>query len=440
VGHFFAQNKELKMIEPVSTIAIGAKVTEFLVKTFAGKQIGKWLSDRDKKKAFEKALDDALIKVVEAGFSIKGPGALDESFLKSEAVKDELWGKLLDPTVDEKIDYKLLEKVLRDLYPDASLGQREVEAIEFFVDALIDKTLYQPSLHDLINITIQRQQDDRLSLIKKKELIRDYLRAEGQEVKRQLEGDLGKGMRYIEPLIEKKEKKKKREEKRLEEGFPRAERDSFTPIDMNIYFTESSDRKVVVLADSGYGKTTLLRELFVRISKNLEDKPLGTDSTIPIYLTPSQAAECSESTILNKVAMRLMKSGCREGKVRKFVQDEFHTGRFIFLIDALDQVFNPQNLLGALEGTAFGNNRVVVTTRPNVYEMEKGHLANYIYLRIRKFDESRWEEYLGKPKLDALREIVDEEFLSVPILLRLLVEYWSGETEKTVRVNKRAEL
>jgi HEAT repeat protein len=458
------------MVEPISGAFIAGEVVKFLASTFAGKAIDKWLSDKKKKKAFEKALEQSLIKVAEAGFTIKGPGGLDDSFLTNDAVTKELWAKLLDPTVDEEIDYGLLEKELKGIYQDVSIGPKEVEAIEFFVDALMDQMWAEDALRDLLTAKILRQHDLKLSQAKKKALIRDYLKKEGSGIKQQLDEEIGEGNHYVEPLIEKKEKRKEivekreREEKRIKERFPpeevesftkyqnrignsylkfpAEEVESFTPIDMNTYFIESSDRKVVVVADSGYGKTTLLKELLVHISNIFESKTFGVDTPIPIYFTPSQAADCSEGNIINIVTGRLMDSGCRESKVRQFVQDQFHkhTGGFIFLVDALDQVFERQNLLGALEGRCFRDNRVVLTTRPNVYDMEKGHLGDYVYLRIREFDEDRWVDYLGEEKLEALQEIVDEEFLSVPILLRLIVEYWAGDIKKTEPIKNRAEL
>ena len=425
------------MIDPLAGIIAG-KVIDFLVKNFAGMKIDEWLSDQDKKKAFKKALEASLDLVADEGFSIKGPGALDDSFLTSEVVKEELWAKLLDPSIDEEINYVILEEELRAIYQGVPISDREVEAIEFLVDALMDEMWRQASLRDLIYGKILYQHDRRLSLKRKKTLVLDYLKVEGKRIEDQLDEDLGEGNRYVEPLIEKKTKKTEYEKATYKP--PGEEEDSFAPVDPNTYFTEGPEDKVVVVADSGYGKTTLLKALFLRISKSFEAKPFGTHSFIPIFLTPSQAAECSETNIENKVKIRLMVSGCREGKVRQFVQDEFGKGNFIFLIDALDQVVNRENLRGALSGSAFGKNRVVITVRPNVWKMEEGHLSGYACVRLREFNQNRWEEYLGRERLAALREVVDQDFLSVPILLRLIVEYWLRGTKKTERVKNRAGL
>jgi HEAT repeat protein len=417
---------------------IAGKVLEFLVKEFAGRKIDEWLPDQDKKKTFTKALEAALDRVADEGFSIKGPGALDDSFLTSEVVKEELWAKLLDPTIDEEINYSLLEEELRAIYRGVPISDREADSIEFFVDALMDEMWQQASLRDLIYGKILHQHDRRLSLRRKKALVLDYLKVEGNRIEAQLHEELGEGNRYVEPLIEKKTKKTDGE--RVTDKLLSGEMDSFAPVDPNTYFTEGPEDKVVVVADSGYGKTTLLRRLFLRISKSFEAEPFGTHSFIPIFLTPSQAAECSETNIENKVKVRLMVSRCREGKVRQFVQDEFGKGNLIFLIDALDQVVNKENLRGALSGSAFGKNRVVVTVRPNVWNVEKGHLHGYACVLLREFNQSRWEEYLGKERLAALQEVVDQVFLSVPILLRLIVEYWLKGMKKTECVKSRSEL
>jgi len=425
------------MIDPLTTMIAG-KVMEFLAETLAGRKTDVWLSDQDKKKAFRKAFEAALDRVADEGVSIKVPSALDGSFLTSQVVKEELWAKLLDPTIDEEINYSLLEEELRAIYPGGPISDREVEAIEFFVDALMDKMWQQPSLRGLIYGKILYQHDQRLSLRRKKALVLDYLKVEGKRIEAQLYEDLGEGNHYVEPLIE--EKTKKTEDKKASHEPPGGEMDSFTPVDPNTYFTEGPEDRIVVVADSGYGTTTLLKALFLRISKAFEAKPYGTHSFIPIFLTPSQAAECSETNIENKVKIRLMVSGCRESKVRQFVQDEFGKPNFIFLIDALDQVVNREDLRGALNGSAFGKNRVVVTVRPNVWQLEESCLSGYTYVRLREFNQRRWEEYLGKERLVALREVVDQDFLSVPILLRLIVDYWLKGIKKTERIKSRAEL
>jgi len=44
------------VIEPISGTLIAGKVVEFLVTTFAGKEIDRWFSSRDKRKAFRKRM------------------------------------------------------------------------------------------------------------------------------------------------------------------------------------------------------------------------------------------------------------------------------------------------------------------------------------------------------------------------------------------------
>lgn len=194
------------MIDPLTTMIAG-KVMEFLAETLAGRKTDVWLSDQDKKKAFRKAFEAALDRVADEGVSIKGPSALDDSFLTSQVVKEELWAKLLDPTIDEEINYSLLEEELRAIYPGGPISDREVEAIEFFVDALMDKMWQQPSLRGLIYGKILYQHDQRLSLRRKKALVLDYLKVEGKRIEAQLYEDLGEGNHYVEPLIEEKTKK-----------------------------------------------------------------------------------------------------------------------------------------------------------------------------------------------------------------------------------------
>jgi predicted NACHT family NTPase len=416
-------------------IDLSLKVVPFLLEKFADREFGKWLSSHENNRTFKNIMNAALDKTSEAGFKTRGTGAIDESFL---------WLKLLDPSVDDEIDYTRLEEELKNIYIDKNaVGSNEIKAIEFFADALMDEMWKESSLKDFLSLKFIRQHDLRLSLIKKKALVREYLTREGGKISNDLQEDIGIDAHYVEPLIEKCESKKNESiaeglkdnlfapENKIKDN----ENDSFIPVDMNTYFTEGSDHRIVVVADSGLGKTTLLKELFRRLSNNFD-----WDHPIPIYLTPSQAAGCSEANVRDIIKSRLMTCGMEESKVKHFIDMEFSQGRFLFLIDALDQISDRQKLLGCLEGPGFGNNRVVVTTRPNVWDMEKGHFKNYAYLNIRKFDETRWKEYIGEEKIRQIGEIADEEFFSVPILLRLLREYWLNDPNKPQRVKNRADL
>jgi HEAT repeat protein len=345
--------------------------------------------------------------------------------------KWEQWGTVIIARLD-KINTHL-ERLRQEQKDEFGILKNRLDELRATLVVVQSVERQQEIIKDLLSELI-RQHDLTLSDAEKETLVRNYFDEQKRKICEDLFYDLGPGNHYVEPLIE------KRENQKLKGKLSDMLAESYSPIEIDTYFTKGPDRRIAVVADSGYGKTTLLKQLFLRISKTLEEEIPKSNCPIPIYLSPSEAAECSESNILGKIEIRLMACGFHESKVRHFVQDEFDRGDFIFLIDALDQISTRQNLMGALEGRAFRNNRVVVTTRPNIWKMESKHLQGYVYLLIREFDETRWEEYLGEERFNALKEIVDEDFFSVPILLRLAVEYLSGGTGKLERIRNRADL
>ncbi len=407
-------------------VAVLIELINLLGRAFATRQLDQWLTSIEQQREFRKALEETLEELASGGYAASGYGTLDISFTASDTVNQELWRKLLDPGVEDEISYHQLGKALETIYDGLRIGHTELDTIEFFVDTLMDKMWCQPKLQPLLTGKILRQHDHRLTLLKRKKLVREYLMRTTKHVSNMMKEDLGENRSYVEPYMEKQEKSdtSAKERKQVTEKY--------SPIDMS-YFVEGSDSRIVVVADSGYGKTTLLRELFLRMSRAYD-----THSLIPVYLSPIESAGCSETNIVRIISNRFRISPYRPTQIEHFVSEYLTRGRFLFLLDALDQVHDRSTLVGALASSSFGYNRVFVTTRPNVWEAEKGHLRNYTLVRLEKFKDTQWKQYIGNEKLEKLRETVDDEFLAVPILLKLISDCLSEKSEITPPIKNRA--
>ncbi len=420
------------MLEPMN---IAANLIDCVVMTVVGQSVSAWLKSKEQERAFRKALEQAVDELTTAGFDTLSRGAVDHSFSAAEGVRRELWQKLLDPATPERINYKVLGRELENIYEDLTIGPGELEAVEYFVDVLIDKMRAYQELQGLLAMKIVFQHDHRLTGYKKKQLVASYLTDESEMVASILQDDLGSGKSYIEPLIEMERDQRKGRRDWLPTFNKARLTESYLEIDLDSYFLQGEFTNAAVIGESGSGKTTLLRDLLLRMAKTHD-----RINIIPILLSPGQASSCSEVHIRKIVEGRFDRSGYRTSQVVTFVNGLFRDGRFVFLIDALDQIPDLDPLLGCLERNGLGCNRVVITCRPNVFEMVRGHLVGYHRLYLREFDEARWKEYLGQPMLERVCNVVDKKFLEIPILLKLVSEHIGNRTEEIAPVKNRADL
>ncbi|MCX6829446.1 MAG: HEAT repeat domain-containing protein [candidate division Zixibacteria bacterium] len=387
------------------------------------------------KNALNKSLAAAYTDYQNTDYKQEGHGSIDYSlFLIHDIVKDELWAKLLRVGIDDNIDYNRLALALKDIWgEDLEVGETEIEAIEYFVYRLKTHLWTHSILHSILNTRVIKQLDTQITAYERRMLIQDYLEREKAEIGAHQQSDIGEGNQFIEPLIEKEVKRERRRPERMDETDEEEEKEHFESIDMGYYFTNGSDTKMLVIADSGYGKSTLLRELFLRTANNCQ-----RNGFIPVFWLPTELAHCHADNIEQILEKELNDPKINPAKIQRFVQESFNRGEYIFFLDALDQVPDREKFIGCLQGRAFGNNRVVVTTRPNIWDNADTH--GFATLQIRKFDEIQWSKYLGEKRLAMLKDVVDDEFLSIPILLRLITRHWLPKEGKIEPIKNRAEL
>ncbi len=433
-------------VEEVEPLTIVNSVLLFLSRYFANKCIGKWLSKKEQQSALRSAMVEALECVHGSGYERAGYGVLDTSFLERDAVAEQLWSVLLDPTSNRDIDYELLVRESEAVYEDFKATPETKEAIELFVDLLIDQMWVRPALSDLLTARVIRQHDHLLTSRKKKILISHYLMRKRDEVCKDLSESLGDENTYVEPLLEGNIRSESlRSENTFvdplleddhtveyrqlssEEESSAAEVNRYKPIDLIDSLLSKGTREFIVTAESGYGKTTLLRQTFLRLANLYDEKRL-----LPVLWLPREAESCNKDNIRSLLVSEFMKGGVfREDQIRSFVNLDFRDGNFVFLIDALDQIHLQSKIIGCFEGSDFSPNYVVLSSRPMAYDQERLHLKRYEQIHLRAFDRDRWSEYLGESRAAVLRGVVNDRIFEVPLLLKLVVQYWS-ESKKSV--------
>lgn len=178
--------------------------------------------------------------------------------------------------------------------------------------------------------------------------------------------------------------------------------------------------RIVIVADSGMGKTTLLKELMLSIANN----EIETSLT-PVYLHFSKLCKVSSvhEAIKNNVFYGLTKDPY---VVDKYIEKAFANGQFLFFIDGLDQLppgNNPKSLLE--EGGDFGMNRVIFTSRPYAYGEITIYLPTFKLVQIEPFNDQKVQDFLGDfYNNEIIKQIQDANrlLLQIPIFLAYIRE------------------
>lgn len=405
-------------------------LTEGLVSQLVTEPVSHWLASRRNQHDFRSALSEALESTADAGFRLTGEGAVDDSFLLHEGVVHELWMKLLDPSVEEEVNMSRLVGFLSDIWrnqpslPDGvKAAQRE--AIEFLVDELCNKILWRrPEFYPRLNARILRSLDGHVTATKRKLMVKSYVKSEASRL-RGAHSLLLAGGAYVEPVVQLlKDVPDQPESFRHRLGTvptgvdPKQGLDCVT-VDASHFFIAGPEAQIVVVADSGYGKSTLLYDVFLRACGNWQ-----MDRPVPFHFMPEQASGCGDEELAGKVRERLVATlpspreagGFRTGQVDTLVRDMVSSGQLLLLFDALDQMRDPDSLVGFLASPLAKRCRVILTTRPEAWALFRSRLSGFAHARIVEFDRERIVTYLGalsdRPEIQAF----SAELLGVPIL------------------------
>ena len=246
-----------------------------------------------------------------------------------------------------------------------------------------------------------------------KEAVNEYLQRfikERQE-ERLKEQELGKEGNYIEPeLMIRKIKDEKELHRPGKKPGPEGqyEYERIKPIDL----ISKKVARYVIVADSGMGKTTLLKELALRVA----EKQFKVDF-VPIYIHLKELEDCFDIPAFKD------RLATRTGIPIAHIDELYGKGKFLFLMDGLDQVFKWDNFRYIFRDDFIGKNLLITAGRPYAYSMNQSYFGKYGYVAINNFDRIRIEKYLGEDyQREHLKSFVNHNHFiaGIPIILRLM--------------------
>jgi predicted NACHT family NTPase len=259
-----------------------------------------------------------------------------------------------------------------------------------------------------------------------------------REDKRLKENCLDQERQYIEPstvLVETQRYIPPQERERIRNRQPEGEREAEAtkegvtrqPITLQELVIGNYPR-VALVADSGMGKTTLLKELVLKIATDEIPTQL-----IPIYFRfGSIKSEIELDDLIKKIFNDM---GVSFQTLDEYIQRLYSDGNCLFLIDGLDQIpasstIDPLELLKGL-----GKNKVFFTTRPYAYKTYADELdKSFQLVELQPFDEKKIRAFLGKFYQDKVIEKIRRRaphLLQTPILLAYIRDILnSGELKE----------
>ncbi len=175
-------------------------------------------------------------------------------------------------------------------------------------------------------------------------------------------------------------------------------------------------RKFLLVADSGHGKTTLLRELQHRIfSADHLDLP------VPVYFHMRDLSGVfSIDELLDRVCDSFHGEHRRVETLRT-LHKIFNEGRFIFLLDGIDQVEDRSNIPRLLgRDGILEEHRVIMAGRPYALSGLGNLLKDFERLELETFTVQNARRYLGEERYEKLREFVKAAPLRAPMVLSIL--------------------
>lgn len=432
--------KDCHMVVESILIKLAEKVVDGIIEQLAGKPVSALLEDAEKKSAFKKVISESFQALVDKEFEVGTKGTLYKEFFLDEDVFKELWLKVVDPASAEEIDFDLLEEKFKNCWQvHVDIDKKARDGIEYFCDQLDDALYCHPELYQLLNTKRLREARVWISLDEienLKEKCLEHIKTTKQE---EFQKELGKENIYVEPALERRRERPqpKRmhpspEDKKIEKGT------YFDPISIaEIVRRDKND--LILVSESGMGKTTFLKWLELSISKGQLSKHY-----LPVYIHLSILRDyTTQDQLVSYLATQFSKVA-EDRKLKLFVKAILKSCEFFFLLDGLDQVSDLSIIPEQLEKKKiYGDSKIIVATRQTGYSLSSNRLRNYKFIQLVPFDQKRVEKYL-KERIEnpKVKEIIrqNRELVRIPALLQMISSLLGEDERKLSEIKTRSHL
>ena len=192
-------------------------------------------------------------------------------------------------------------------------------------------------------------------------------------------------------------------------------------------------KRLVIIGDPGSGKTTLMHHLVHDFSQAALGASDGEMIHIPIYASAHDIARLQKNgtSIIAIIASILTDEGMNDAAA--FASAEFHKGRFLLLIDGLDEISQSEQrklLFTALHLVNTTTNYAVLTSRPSSYQV--GDIQEWQLCEVQQLDRMRRRRLLISTLLQEMNYRTRSETIFNPLYLEQSLEQradlrvWAG--------------
>ncbi len=191
----------------------------------------------------------------------------------------------------------------------------------------------------------------------------------------------------------------------------------------------SEKKSLFLVADSGYGKTTLLRKLQYDIFRNYKNI-----NCIPVYFhLRDLTGVFSENAFIERL-IDVFPEDISINNVQITVRSLFSKKCFFFLLDGLDQVENKSNLPNLIgRWGILSGNRIILAGRPYAFSGLHNEIKDFDRLELDIFSLSMARSYLGKKDFSRLKDLLKTSSLRSPMVLAILKDLDTEVVEKANR-------
>jgi hypothetical protein len=385
---------------------------------------------------FKNAIEKSFEALIKAGYPEDGAGKLYEDYFKRDKVRDELWRKIIDTDCPDDIDYQLLEDELRKCWQShIGLDENLKESLLYFLDELQWQVWTKEKLREILKVRLLQDLSGSISPKHaeafRKRCLEFLARKEGET--EEFRKALGGGI-WIEPAILKYDANRKLREKAYKSAADERKR-----IVSLKEILKRDGKDYIIVANSGMGKTTLLKWLEL----NIGHKEVGAE-LLPIYFHLSSLQNCNSSDGLIKMTADLFGIAMDRRRLIGALRYLCNREKLVFLLDGLDQIKKQEIILNCLrQKSLFGKCKAIIGARPIAYDKFGGSLSQYQPLELMPFDTKRLKSYLRDKWNDPqIKRLVREnpQIVRIPILLQMIYAMSSQNAAGESQYKNKTEL